>query len=129
MNKDISHNLNYSHNNSNHNLNNFAKYTDNSVYTNSEETAAHPAAASNPADIFEKVYSNLGDHNGFYVGPYHICDLPYILVDNGQFYFYKNTESLQTSGVFTESHHKIHRTSDGGTPDLDLSVTNLVVFQ
>jgi hypothetical protein len=80
-------------------------------------------------DVWEQVYSNLGDHNGFYVGPYHICDLPYIFVDNGQFYFYRNTESLNKSGVFEKTHHTIHKIKDGEPPALDLSVTNLVAFQ
>lgn len=94
----------------------------------SEDLAATAEASAN-ADVFEQVYSNLGDHNGFYVGPYHICDLPYIFLDNGQFYFYANHAELQSSGVFAESHHTIHRVSDHGAPTLDLSITNLVAFQ
>ena len=92
----------------------------------------HPAEAShdNSGDVFNEVFSNMGDHNGFYVGPYHICDLPYIFWDKGELFVYKSTESMLKDGVFTTEHHHIYRNDATHTsPDLDLSVTNLVAYQ
>lgn len=79
-------------------------------------------------DVFNQVFSSLGDHNGFYIATYHICDLPYIFVDDG-LHVYANKHSLEQSGLYTEVHHKIVRTNDGEAPALNLSVTNLVAFQ
>ncbi|MCL2040256.1 MAG: F0F1 ATP synthase subunit A [Bacteroidetes bacterium] len=104
-------------------------------YNNSEYASAtnseHNTENHNEenANVFDEVFSNLGDHNGFYVGPYHICDLPYIFWDDGQLHCYANKTSLKEAGVFTEVNHKIVKSSDGESPQLDLSVTNLVMFQ
>jgi F-type H+-transporting ATPase subunit a len=80
------------------------------------------------ADVFGEIFATLGDHNGFYIGPHHVCDLPIVLVDNG-LHVYFSKSSMLSSGLFTEVDHSIVRTSDGQAPALDLSVTNLVVFQ
>ena len=80
-------------------------------------------------DVFEQVFSNLGDHNGFYVGPYHICDLPYIFWDEGQLHLYGSKKTMEEAGLFKEVHHHIVRSGDGEAPQLNLSVTNLVMFQ
>ena len=104
-------------------------------YNNSEDisavNSAHHSAEHNEenADVFEQVFSNLGDHNGFYVGPYHICDLPYIFWDKGQLHLYGSKKSLEEAGLFKEVHHNIVRASDEQPPQLNLSVTNLVMFQ
>jgi F-type H+-transporting ATPase subunit a len=94
---------------------------------NSEHTAEEHSEES--ADVFEQVFSNLGDHNGFYVGPYHICDLPYVFWDEGQLHLYGNKKSMEEAGLFKEVHHHIVKTTGGEAPQLDLSVTNLVMFQ
>ncbi len=109
-------------------------FIDNMKHT--EETASHTNVAQMPDDaaiekegtVFDEVFSTIGDHGGFYIGPYHICDLPVILVDDG-LHIYANKESMASEGLFTEVHHNIVRTSDGQAPNLDLSVTNLVAFQ
>ena len=101
---------------------------ENVKHNNTKEIAVAEHSEETP-DVFEQVFSNLGDHNGFYVGPYHICDLPYILYDEGQLHLYSNKKSLKEAGLFKEVHHKIVRASDGETPQLDLSITNLVAFQ
>ncbi len=105
-------------------------------YNNSEDVAATTHSDHNVenhneenANVFDDIFSNLGDHNGFYVGPYHICDLPYIFWDDGQLHCYANKTSLKEAGIFTEVHHKIVKVSDGESPTLDLSITNLVMFQ
>ncbi|RPI67224.1 MAG: ATP synthase F0 subunit A, partial [Ignavibacteriae bacterium] len=58
----------------------------------------------------------------------HIVVLPVILRDNG-LHVYANPHAMEEAGVF--SMHAGHpvRTSDGGHPALDLSVTNFVAYQ
>ena len=86
------------------------------------------ADAGSRSYVFDELFSSLGDHNGFYIGPYHICDLPIILLDEG-LHIYNNEASMISEGIYTEVKHDIVRVSDGKKPALDLSITNLVVFQ
>lgn len=82
-------------------------------------------------DVFSQVFKGLGDHSGFYIGNIHICDLPVIIVDGG-LKIYSSPQSMTEAGLYTKTlhgHGPIVRTSDGGAPALDMSVTNLVVFQ
>lgn len=93
--------------------------------------ASHEAAAQHgeaSGDPFQQLYSQLGDHPGFYYGAYHVSDLPVILVDDG-FHFYWNPHQMEEAGLFTLHHHKPVRVSDHEAPALDLSITNLVVFE
>ena len=99
----------------------------NTSANNSEHNSTEHSAKED--NVFEQVFSNLGDHHGFYIGPYHICDLPYIFWDDGQLHLYSNKKSLEEAGLFKEVHHHIVRTSDEQSPQLNLSITNLVVFQ
>ncbi|MDR0928012.1 MAG: F0F1 ATP synthase subunit A [Ignavibacteria bacterium] len=98
---------------------------------NNEEASGAGAATneSGSGDVFGEVFANLGDHHGFYVGPIHVCDLPYILEDDGEWHFYANEETLEAGGLYKEVGHKVVRVSDGEAPALDLSITNLVMFQ
>lgn len=74
----------------------------------------------------------LPDHDGFYLGPHKIVDLPKIYIDNG-FHFYWNYEQVQNSGLYTVTEHHGHKqvinNETGKEPSLNLSVTNFVVFQ
>lgn len=106
----------------------------NNKYQAVQSKDSHAAAAENAQSekapsIFDEVFSNLGDHHGFYIGPYHICDLPYIFYTDGELYFYANKANMLKGEVFTEVGHYAVKKSDGMPPDLDLSVTNLVAFQ
>lgn len=96
------------------------------------DASAHGAAnehAEGKQDVFSQIFAELGDHPGLYIGPMHITDLPVILVDNG-LHIYSSPQSMKEAGLFTtHGHGKIVRTSDGQSPALDLSITNLVVFQ
>lgn len=83
---------------------------------------------ANNSNVFEQVFSNLGDHSGFYIANYHVCDLPIVLLDRG-IHIYCNKEAMLADNMYTEVNHEIVRTSDGVAPTLDLSITNLVVFQ
>lgn len=97
-----------------------------SEHSENTESAAHTEAEPN---VFISLLNELGDHAGFYVGPYKVSELPVILVDGG-LHVYSSPTSMAEAGVYTvNGHHQIVRTSDGGSPALDLSITNLVVFQ
>ncbi len=82
--------------------------------------------------VFTEIMQGLSDHDALTIGPYKVSDLPIILIDDG-FHFYANKKSLINEGnYFIESHHghdAILRVDNHQHPALDLSVTNLVVFQ
>lgn len=89
----------------------------------------HDDAHSGDQDVFTSLLNELGDHVGFYLGPYKISELPVILIDDG-LHFYSSPSSMKEAGIYTvKGHGDIVRTADGGAPMLDLSITNLVVFQ
>ena len=94
--------------------------------THTAEASAH---GEEKQDVFSELFGELGDHAGFYFGPYHVADLPVILIDNG-LHFYTTPQEMLKAGVYTmKEHGTIVRTSDGDSPQLDMSLTNLVVFQ
>ncbi len=85
-----------------------------------------------PDKVFEKLLNDLGDHHGLIIGPYHVADLPFILIDDGiDVYF--SASQLEAAGKYTLSHpeHPGHpvRTDTHAGPALDLSITNFVFFQ
>ncbi len=94
--------------------------------SNANHSKSAPQAENQ--DVFSQVFSNLGDHNGFYIGPYHVCDLPIIIIDDG-IHAYLNADIMENAGMFKEVNHEIVRADNGAKPALDLSVTNLVAFQ
>ncbi len=98
----------------------------------SEEHSAQAAPSAHEdanQNVFTSLLNELGDHPGLYIGPYKIMDLPVILIDNG-LHVYSSPETMTEAGLYTErGHGHIVRQSDGGSPMLDLSITNLVVFQ
>ena len=103
------------------------KTAHNSSEVHSENSeAAH--AQESESGIFTELLGELGDHQGFYIGPHKISELPYIIVDDG-FHFYTSKKSMEQEGLFTATHHGVVRTADHEPPALDLSLTNLVVFQ
>ncbi len=80
-----------------------------------------------PEQVFNHLLGELGDHHGFVLFG-HVADLPIMLVDNG-FHAYPNPTKMEEAGVFTM--HKGHpvRKADMKPPQLDLSITNYVMFQ
>ncbi len=86
-----------------------------------------------PDQVFNKLLSDLGDHHGLVIGPYHLADLPFIFVKDGEFDVYFSHHALEESGKWTMSHpdHPHHPVlaDSGAGPDLDLSITNFVFFQ
>lgn len=116
--------------NNEHNSNNEHTANAETSASHHEETSAEKGAES--GNVFTELLGELGDHDHLSIGPYKICDLPVILVDDG-LHVYGSKESMIQEGKFnyvTEHEHgKIVRTSDGKAPTLDLSITNLVVFE
>jgi len=93
---------------------------------NAVHTDAHTEAEGN---VFTKLLNELGDHTGFYIGPHKVSELPVILIDDG-LHIYSSPTKMNEAGFYkTVEHGKIERVADGGTPALDLSISNLVVFQ
>jgi F-type H+-transporting ATPase subunit a len=82
--------------------------------------------------IFMQLLGKLNDHDALYIGAYKITDLPKIYIDNG-FHFFKNTEAVKESGLYTVTEHKGHKSivnnETGLAPAWDLSITNFVIFQ
>jgi F-type H+-transporting ATPase subunit a len=76
-----------------------------------------------------EILDGMGDHDVFSWGPAHLDILPVILYDEGEFHFYGNRQSMEDSGEYTTEHHQIVDANTHETPDLNLSVTNMVAFQ
>ncbi|GAB1372530.1 hypothetical protein MASR1M45_25920 [Candidatus Kapaibacterium sp.] len=90
------------------------------------------SADGDRSEIFMQLLGKLTDHDAFYFGAYKVCDLPKIYIDEG-FDFYWNTEQAVASGKYlVEEHHghkQIVKSSNGMKPEIDLSITNFVLFQ
>lgn len=82
----------------------------------------------NEGNVFKEILSELGDHHGLIIGPYHIADLPIILVDDG-LHIYPSVKAMEQAGLYEM--HKGHPVKKGTEepPKLDLSITNFVFFQ
>lgn len=79
-------------------------------------------------EVFTYLLKGLGDHHELkiFFGSYKI--LPIILVDNG-FHVYSNEHTMEEAGQYTLHEGHPVRTSDGGHPALDLSITNFVAYE
>ncbi len=99
--------------------------------TNSTDTTAHSADHSHAEEgnVMIKILSDhLLDHNSYdFYGVFHF-DLPIILYDNG-FHFYTSKKAMEADGTFREIHHEIVKAETGNPPQLNLSITSLVMFQ
>lgn len=72
--------------------------------------------------------SHLLDHHYYdFYGIFKV-DLPVIFYDNG-FHIYASKKAMEAEGTFKEIHHELVRAETGKPPQLDLSVTSLVMFQ
>ncbi len=97
---------------------------------NSHNEGGHQEESGGPGAIFNELLNNVGDHKDFYYGPYKVVELPYIFIDDG-LHFYWNKKDLKQSELYeiTGHHGDIIRKDNGLAPQIDLSPTNLVVFQ
>ncbi len=89
----------------------------------------HETIEQEEKDVFSQILDkNMGDHGEFgFFDVFHV-KLPKIIIDDG-IHVYSNSESMEEAGLFTTVHHKTVRTADHEAPALDMSVTNLVVFE
>jgi len=99
--------------------------------TNLTDTTAHSSDNSHAEEgnVMIKILSDhLLDHNSYdFYGVFHF-DLPIILYDNG-FHFYTSKKAMEADGTFREIHHEIVKAETGNPPQLNLSITSLVMFQ
>jgi F-type H+-transporting ATPase subunit a len=110
-------------------MNNTEQVANTTIEHNHQNNSKNASQHEENQDVFTSLLNELGDHSGFYIGPHKISELPVIIVDNGLYVYSSPTKMLQ-AGVYTiKGHGEIVRSSDGGKPALDLSITNLVVFQ
>jgi F-type H+-transporting ATPase subunit a len=97
-----------------------------------EHTAASTAEGHGGAvpkdQIFSHLLGELGDHPTFNIWGYKIVELPKIFIDNGV-HFYSSPKTMEQAGVFTYKEHQVVKKDTGHAPALDLSVSNLVMFQ
>ena len=99
--------------------------------TKANEHEGHGQAEEGPIEggkIFDHLIGELGDHHEVNMFFQHLPVTPIILVDNG-FHVYANEHAMVEAGAYTlHAGHPV-RTADHGSPLLDLSVTNFVVYQ
>ncbi|MEN3026130.1 MAG: F0F1 ATP synthase subunit A [Chlorobiota bacterium] len=87
------------------------------------------ATPTGDGNVFTQLLGKLGDHHGFYIGPYKVLSLPIILWDDGQLHVYRSPSEMEAAGKYRMVMGHPVRTLDGAKPALDLSITNLVVYQ
>jgi F-type H+-transporting ATPase subunit a len=94
--------------------------------------AAHGQTDSGPSGVFPELFGTLGDHHSLSLFNKEITELPVIIYDSKEgFHTYSSLESMNHGKLFTTNEqHKIVRASNPKeTVTLDLSITNLVIFQ
>lgn len=82
-----------------------------------------------PSQVIPHLLQELGDHHELNIAFTTSDVLPVVLYDGGKWHFYRNTHTMEQAGAYRLVKGHIVRAADGGSPTLDLSVTNLVVFQ
>jgi len=91
-----------------------------------EESSQHNEHGGDP---IKELLNGLGDHHDLTVFNHVIAPLPIILYDDGGLHFYSSVHSMEETGDYTMEHHHIVKKSDHSSPDLNLSITNLVFFE
>ena len=111
---------------------------DNSHSQVQETNSAHTVESSHgenavpaPKDAINYYLKSLGDHRELKIFHYHIMDLPVIVYDGQEgLHIYRDVQSMEQSGLFTEVHHKIvHQNNHQQGVAFDASITSLVCFQ
>lgn len=87
------------------------------------------AKAEHTGNVFTHLLSELGDHHGLYIGPYKVASLPIILWDGSRLHVYPSATAMEAEGLYRMVDGRPIRAADGHRPMLDLSITNLVVYQ
>lgn len=91
--------------------------------------SAQPHETPAASNVFTQLLEELGDHHGFYIGPYKLFELPVILWDQGRLHIYPSPTAMEQVGLYRMVEGHPVRVADGKPPSLDLSITNLVVYQ
>ena len=89
---------------------------------------AHGSHDVPPEKVFTHLLGELGDHHGL-VFFSHVADLPIMMVDEGTFHAYANPTKMEEAGKFVMYKGHPARKADMKPPQLDLSITNFVMFQ
>lgn len=93
-------------------------------------THQHRGAEDIPrTQVIPHLLQELGDHHELNIAFTTADVLPVILYDDGRWHCYRNTQAMEQAGQYRVVNGHIVRTTDGKPPTLDVSVTNLVVFQ
>lgn len=92
-------------------------------------THGHAEEALPPAQVIPHLLRELGDHHELNIAFTSADVLPVILYDQGQWHLYPNVHRMEQAGKYRLVEGHIVRASDGKAPQLNLSITNLVVFQ
>lgn len=95
---------------------------------NHDSTSASGNSSPQGGEVFTHLLSQLGDHHELNIFFNELPILPVILVDNGLQVF-ANAHAMEESGAYTLVKGHPVRKSDGGSPALDLSVTNFVAYE
>lgn len=82
-----------------------------------------------PAQVIPHLLQELGDHHELNIAFTTADVLPVILYDGGRWHLYRNIHAMEEAGQYQLVKGHIVRATDGKPPALDVSVTNLVVFQ
>ncbi|MCS7302565.1 MAG: F0F1 ATP synthase subunit A [Bacteroidota bacterium] len=82
-----------------------------------------------PSQVIPHLLEELGDHHELNIAFTTTDVLPIILYDGGRWHFYQNVHAMEQAGEYRLVKGHVVRVQDGKSPTLDLSVTNLVVFQ
>lgn len=93
-----------------------------------EAHGSHGSHDVPPEQVFPHLLGELGDHHGFVLFG-HVADLPVMLVDEGSFHAYANPTKMEEAGKFTMMKGHPVRKADMKPPQLDVSITNFVLFQ
>jgi ATP synthase subunit 6 len=88
----------------------------------------HTGAEHGGAHLFTELLDHVYDSHQIQLPFAGEVGLPYILVDEGKVYTFRNLKSLRESGTFTIERQGIVRATDHQSPMLDLSITKHVIF-
>lgn len=92
-------------------------------------SANHGNGEVGPEGAIQHYLAGLSDHRTLSFFHYKIIDLPVIVYDDG-LHIYKDINSMEQAGLFTECEHKIvHKDNPTQGVAFDASITSLVCFE
>lgn len=94
-------------------------------HPSADSTVAHAEAKH---DVFTEMIQELKNGQEYAFGPFGTLHLPYLFVDGGSVHFYANEQALEESHQYEIKAGKPVRTSDGGAPMIDMSISRNVLL-